>query len=165
MNQLTEQLTFLPQDAKFYLNAFHDLTLETSEDLYENVTAERAFPLNAPEQLITIRDKKKNEIGLIEDMRTLDRDSYQVLENALNQTYFLPQIIKIHTAETKFRIPKWTVDTDLGPREFEIPSTRRDIRVVGDGRVLLRDADGNRYEIRNYHQLDPDSQAIVEGLI
>ncbi|MBT3601443.1 MAG: DUF1854 domain-containing protein [Candidatus Latescibacteria bacterium] len=165
MNQLTDQLTFLPQDAKFYLNAFHDLTLETADDLYENVTAERAFPLNAPDQLITVRDNEKNEIGQIEDMRNLDPDSYRVLQDALDQTYFLPQIIKIHASETKFRIPKWTVETDLGPREFEIPSTRRDLRVVGDGRILLRDADGNRYEIRDYRKLDPDSLAIVETLI
>jgi len=165
MNQLTSELTFLPQDARFYLNTFDDLSLNVSGQTYDNVTVERAFPLNAPDQFIIVKDDQGNEIGIIEHLYKLPKDSVTILQEALEQTYYLPQITKIHSVETNFHIPTWKVDTDKGPREFEIPSSRRDVRVVGGGRVLLRDADGNRYEIADYRKLDLESQAIVETMI
>lgn len=165
MSELTNELTFLPHTARFYINTFHDLTLEVPHETHENVAVERAFPLNAPDQFIIVKDNKGDEIGIIEDCKNLDNDSFDVLQEALRQAYFLPQIIKVHSVETHFHVPTWTVDTDKGPRTFEIPSSRRDVRVVGNGRILLRDADGNRYEIPDYRQMDADSQAIVETLI
>ena len=51
------------------------------------------------------------------------------------------------------------------PRAFEIYSSRRDVRDLGGGRVLVQDADGNRYEIPDYRQLDPASRALVEEMI
>ena len=165
MSQLTNELNILPQDAHFYINAFHDLALEVTGEIYENVTVERAFPLKAPDEFIVVKDDQKDEIGIIENIRQLDQDSLDVVQDALNQTYYLPKIIKIHAIETNFHIPKWTVDTDRCPRMFEIPSSRRDVRVVGGGRVLLRDADGNRYEIPDYRKLDVESLAFAETIL
>lgn len=51
------------------------------------------------------------------------------------------------------------------PRAFEIYSSRRDVRDLGGGRVLVQDADGNRYEIPDYRRLDPASRALVEEMI
>jgi len=165
MSQLTDELSFLPQDSRFYINAFNDLSLDYADQIVENIQVERAFPLNAPNQFIVVKDSEGEEIGILEHIKHLDSDSQETLLQALEQTYFLPQITKIYSVESNFHIPKWSVETDRGPREFEIPSSRRDVRVVGDGRVLLRDADGNRYEILNYRKLDPDSLALVETLI
>jgi hypothetical protein len=165
MSELTSELTFLPDDASFIVNAFHDLTLEMAGETFENVTVERAFPLNAPNQFIIVKDNQKDEIGIIENVLRLPKATRNVLGDALDQTYYLPRITKIHKVETNFHIPKWTVDTDRGPRVFEIPSSRRDVRVIGGGRVLMRDADGNRYEIPDYRKLDAESMAFAETLI
>ena len=165
MSELTSELNFLAHTMRLYINDFNDLTLSLPNKTHDNVTVERAFPLNAPNQFIIVKDQNGDEIGIIEDSKHLDNDSFEVLEEALRQAYFMPQIIKINDVETNFHIPTWFVETDKGPRTFEIPSSRRDVRVVGNGRVLLRDADGNRYEIADYRQLDADSQAIVETLI
>lgn len=165
MSQLTDELAFLPQDSRFFINAFHDLSIEYADEIVENIHVERAFPLNAPNQFIVVKNEEGDEIGILEHIKHLDSDSQETLLQALEQSYFLPQITKIYSVESNFHIPKWSVETDRGPREFEIPSSRRDVRVVGDGRVLLRDADGNRYEISNYRKLDPDSLAFVETLI
>ena len=59
-------------------------------------------------------------------------------------------------------MPRWQVETDRGPRTFEIRSSRRDMRVLSAGRILIRDADGNLYEVPDYRQLDPQSRALVE---
>ena len=57
------------------------------------------------------------------------------------------------------------METDRGHRVFEIPSSKRDVRVIDDVRVILRDADGNRYEIVDYRRLDPESVAFVETIV
>lgn len=165
MNQLTDNLTFVPDTARFYVNEFSDLAIDVLGETHQNITVERAFPLNAPDQFIVVKDSEKNEIGIVEHIKNLDKESQRVLDDRLDQSYYLPQITKILAVETTFHIPKWTVETDRGPREFEIPSSRRDVRVVGNGRVLLRDADGNRYEIKDYRKLDVESQGFVETLI
>lgn len=41
--------------------------------------------------------------------------------------------------------------------------TLRDVLTAG--RVLIRDADGNPYEIQDYRRLDPASQELIEGQI
>jgi len=46
-------------------------------------------------------------------------------------------------------------------RIWEVAS-RDDIRTLADGQVLLRDADGNRYRIPNYHRLDAKSRKLLE---
>jgi hypothetical protein len=57
------------------------------------------------------------------------------------------------------------VETDRGRRVFELHSSRRDIRVLPGGRVLVRDADGNLYEIPDVRRLDVASHAFVEDYI
>ena len=41
-------------------------------------------------------------------------------------------------------------------------STRSAISQFDDGRLLVKDVDGNRYEIPNYLQLDLKSIALIE---
>ncbi len=61
----------------------------------------------------------------------------------LEWTYFAATITAVHSIERGY-FPRWDVDTDRGRRVFELRSSRADIRVLSNGRVFLRDADGNR---------------------
>jgi len=53
------------------------------------------------------------------------------------------------------------VDTDRGGRAFEV-GTREQIRWLPTGRLLLRDLDGNRYELPGLRDLDPQSRLLAE---
>lgn len=88
-----------------------------------------------------------------------------MLAAELERNYFTPRIVQVNAIEVNYHVPKWDVQTDRGPRIFEIRSTRRDILILSGGRILIRDADGNRYEIPDYHRLDPVSQALIETQI
>ena len=165
-NELTSELNLLdPSRIRLSLDDFEDLVLELDGESHSPITAHRPFPLQDPNRLIQLKDADGEEIGLIPSLKDLDRESRKTLENALDQAYFMPQILRIDRIESNFHIPTWHVETDRGPRSFEIPSSRRDIRVLGEGRVLIRDADGNRYEIPDYRHLDPASRAFAETLI
>ena len=163
---LTGDLSLLsPREIRLYLDDFDDLTLDLRGEIHKRIGVHRAFPLNAPAKFIVLQNSDGNEIGIVRDLSDLDSDSQDALEIALEQAYFMPRILKINSIVSNFHVPTWDVETDRGHRVFEIPSSRRDVRVIDDVRVILRDADGNRYEIVDYRRLDPDSIAFVETIV
>ncbi len=163
---LTGDLSLLsPRDIRLYLDDFDDLTLDLRGEIHHRVGVQRAFPFNAPTKFIVLLNSDGAEIGIVRDLGDLDSDSRDALEIALEQAYFMPRILKINSIVSNFHVPTWDVETDRGHRVFEIPSSRRDVRVIDDVRVILRDADGNRYEIVDYRLLDPDSIVFVETIV
>ena len=164
---LAAEVTYLdPNKARFFIDAFEDLNLELAGDqTYSRVRVKRAFPLTRDDSFIVVQDRKGKEIGSLARLDALDRDSRQAVEDELERAYFTPHIQRIAKVTVANRVPRREVETDRGPRAFEIYSSRRDVRLLGDGRILVQDADGNRYEIPDYRRLDPASQALVEEML
>ncbi|MDP6042503.1 MAG: DUF1854 domain-containing protein [Candidatus Latescibacteria bacterium] len=169
MNQLYDlKRELILLDAKrirLYIDEFEDLTLELDGKCYKPVTAIKAFPVTAGDQFIVLRNEEKEEIGAIQDVSALNPESRRALRTELDRLYFTTFITQINAIEEEFHIPKWDVDTNRGPRVFEMASTRRDMRILENGRILMRDADGNRYEIPDHRKMDEISQAILETLL
>jgi len=162
---IEEELKLLdPNSFRLRRDVFEDLQVEFRDGCSVGpVSIVRAFPISAAEDFIIFKDAEGKELGALRQMAELDPSSHQVLEAELERIYFTPRITRIHSIEVNFRIPKWEVETDRGRRVFEISSSRSDIRALGGGRVLIRDADGNRYEIADYRRLDPFSSGLVEA--
>ena len=165
--KLAAEITYLdPDKARFSVDAFEDLNLELAGDqTYSRVRVKRAFPLTRDDCFIVVQDREGKEIGSLARLDALDRDSRQAVEDELERAYFTPRIQRIAKVTTTNRVPRWEVETDRGPRTFEIYSGRRDVRLLGAGRILVQDADGNRYEIPDYRHLDPASRALVEEMV
>ena len=164
---LMEELKlFKPKEVRFFFDAFDELHLEYSDGQQHGpLSLRRAFPLSDDGEFISLRDEKGGEIGIVRHLDALDADSRDAIKKELERKYFSPQITAIHSIETKNHIPRWHVETDRGPRHFELHSSRRDLRVLPQGRVLIRDADGNRFEIPDYRRLDNASRALVAPLV
>ena len=164
---LAAEVVYLdPDKTRFFVDAFEDLNLElTGDQTYPRVRVKRAFPLTCDDCFIVVQDRQGKEIGSLARLDALDRDSRQAVEDELERAYFSPRIQRIAKVTVANRVPRWEVETDRGPRTFEIYSGRRDVRLLGTGRVLVQDADGNRYEIPDYRSLDPASRALVEELV
>jgi hypothetical protein len=165
-SQLTRELTVLdPREVRLYIDSFEDLRLELNGQPGRRVRAGRCYPITEPTRWITLRDHEGEEIGLIVDADQLDEPSRRALQAELERTYVLPKIEHIHDILDHHGVPAWEVETDRGPRTVEIRSSRRDIRLLSDGQVLIRDADGNYFEIPDSRQLDPASRALLESQI
>ena len=164
---LTDELDLLdPGQTRLYADEFDDLVLEIEgHKPQRGVRVVRCFPISAGDRFIALRTPKGEELGIVEDLAALDRESRNALENELARIYFRPEITAVHAITEQYHIPRWQVDTDRGPRTFELRSSRRDIRVLARGRVLIRDADGNHYEIPDYRRLDLASRALVENQV
>lgn len=124
----------------------------------------RAFPLTMPWRYIILIDENNREIGLLRDTRALDEPSMKVLKDELERVYFIPKIKKIRQLKEEFGVLIWETETDKGPRRFEVTS-RRNVKKMGKRRIIVRDADGNLYDIPDYADLDQKSIILLESVI
>jgi hypothetical protein len=83
------------------------------------------------------------------------------LAEELEKSYFIPQIKRITNLEEKYAISHWEVETNKGIHTFSVQN-REEIRLLSSGRVIIKDSDGNRYEIPDYRKLDSKSLAFLE---
>ena len=161
--RITDEVEFLDAaNVKIARNSFEELTVELPDGTtYSNVEAVRSFPLTDSNKYISLLDAEEKEIGIIQDIKQLPRESEKILKSELQKRYFMPKITKIHKLDGEFGVTQWIVETNRGPVAFSM-RTRYDVVSLENGRVLIKDVDGNRYEIENYHRLDPDSMALLE---
>ena len=112
-----------------------------------------AFPITRPGHMVSVRDADGEEVAIIDDISKLDPNSREVVQQELEKSYFMPRITDIIYSEEKLGVLTMEVDTDKGSRTFQIRNIRKSIRQVGKGRVIIRDVDGNRYEIPHWASL------------
>ena len=78
----------------------------------------------------------------------------------------IPQITRIFKCESKAASAKWNVETDRGNIIFRIRNHHHDIKnATGSTRVMFRDSNDNRYEIKDYTKLDPHSIRILSQFL
>ena len=55
--------------------------------------------------------------------------------------------------------------TDAGHRRFTVQSGKNNVTMVGEGRLVIVDVDGNRFEVADYTRLDRSVLRTLEGLL
>ena len=120
-----------------------------------------AFPLSRPHAYVSLRDGSNRELGLIEDVRALDRESRRIVEEEIERRYFLPEITAVYRLEGHFGTYDWEVETDRGRRSFVVRGRSEHIIQLPPARVAVTDVLGNRYQISDTTTLDRKSQALL----
>lgn len=121
----------------------------------------RLFPLSGLRNYITLLDSDLKEKAIIRSIDALMPESKQVIEECLETYYLIPRITAVLNIVEKFGILKWTIMTDRGERTIRIKNRHSDIKTLYDGRILIRDANDNRYEIPDVNALDKHSQKLL----
>lgn len=149
MNLLT------PQNAVFAKTAGGFLSLSHGGKNYDRVAVYRTFPFTEPAKFISIRefDQKANEIGLIEDLNDFPSDTKTMLEAQLSMRYFTPKITRILNVKEEYGYSYFDVMTDKGACRFTIRSHEGGVTRLSESRLLIRDIDGNRFEIPDVKKL------------
>lgn len=120
-----------------------------------------AFPLSSSLDTVAFFDSDGEEIGVMKNPRALDDPSQELLQEELDKSYFMPRILEIKEMEENLGVESWQVVTDKGERTFEVRDPRRNVRKIADDRVIIKDVDGNRYEVRDWTQLDRNSIRLL----
>jgi len=120
------------------------------------------FPISNPGHMISLRDQEGLEIGILDDMHGLDVESKKLIKEELEKSYFMPRIVDIYSIDEKLHVLIWEVETDKGRRAFEVRHVRQNVRRTGPRRFIVKDVDGNRYEIRDWTALPVRARRIIE---
>ncbi len=121
----------------------------------------RMFPITGLTKYIALLDSEGNEIAVIRNIEDLMPESKKVVENCLREYYMIPRITRFIKMSEKFKIWMWTAETDKGICTFEIRNHLTAIKPLYDGRVLIKDANDNRYEIPDVNTLDSKSKKMI----
>lgn len=123
----------------------------------EDLEPRRLFPVNRPEEYITLLDVDGKEHGIIRDMSELSEENAEIIRACLSEYYIIPKITEVIEVYEKGSVNRWTVMTDRGQCSFHIKTRYSDIKPFPDGRVLIRDTNDNRYEIVDVNKLNKHS--------
>lgn len=129
----------------------------------EKLEPRRLFPVSGLTKYITLLDENGKEQAIIRNVDALMPDSKKVIKECLQEYYLVPKILKLIDINEKLGMLKWTVETDRGTHTFEIRNRHSDIKMLYDGRVLVKDSNDNRYEITDYKSLDKHSLSLLSS--
>ena len=140
------------------------VSLRVEGEFYPRVQVVRMFPFMEKEKLISIRtvDENSTEIGIVEDLHALDRESAAMLREQLELRYFTPCITNIRKIREEYGFAYWEVLTDRGECRFTIRMGGSAVVYLTDTRVLISDVDENRFEIPDINALTPGERKKLD---
>jgi hypothetical protein len=129
---------------------------------WTDVSVVRLFPLSEPWRWVSVLDSVGREVGVVRDLAELPRDVRRALRDELNRRYLVPQILKVTAATDKYDLVEWVMETDRGPITFMTRNLREQAQRPLPEHLTMMDVDGNRYDIPDMGDLDPDSLRLLE---
>ena len=146
-------------------NSFGKLVL-TADDgqVHEGVLPVRAFPIQAPNEGISMVLTDGKEVAWIDTLDDLPGDVRQLVHDELEGREFMPEILRIIDV-TSFATPcTWSVETDRGDTEFLLKG-EEDIRRIGATSLLVADNHGIHFLIRDMFTIDKNSRRILDRFL
>lgn len=125
------------------------------------VTVVRAFPIQAPEGEVALLGPDGHELAYWPDPGILPPADLTLLRQALAEREFLPSIERLVEVSSFATPSTWTVDTDRGRTRFVLKG-EEDIRRIAPSVLLVQDAHGVQYLIRNPQRLDRHSRRLLD---
>jgi len=127
----------------------------------------RARPLTDPDRCLSIRgaDPAGKEFGLLRDWRRLDPESRHLVETELDRVYLHVRVRRILSLRDYGYLQSCVLETDRGVREVTFRDARDSAIYMGPSRVLITDAEGNRYDVPDIAALDRRSRALLSRIL
>lgn len=157
-------LKILDNTAKFKATKGGFLSLEVDGKSYDRVQVIRLFPFTNPDEFISIRtmEERSKEIGVIENINDVSKETKKLLLEQLNLHYFTPIIEKIIDIKDEYGYAYFHVMTDRGECRFSINMGGNAVVRLTDSRLLITDLDENRFEIPDVFKLTPKEQRKLD---
>ena len=139
----------------------HRLDVKINDQVFRVGRVTSAFPLSAYLKRVVFFNTEGEEIGCLKNASRLDHKSLELLHEELDKAYFMPRIESIKGIDDYLELELWQVQTNRGTRSFEVRNPRRNVRIISPQRMVVKDVDGNRYEIRDWRMMDRKSLALL----
>ncbi|WP_296509128.1 DUF1854 domain-containing protein [Rhodoferax sp.] len=146
--------------------AFGKLVLTNAAgDRFEGVVPVRAFPIQSPDDGISLVSMDGKEVAWVDQLADVPQPAQELIRAELATREFMPVVERI-VAVTSYSTPStWTVETNRGQTEFVLRGDE-DIRRIGKGNALLiADAHGIQYLVRDQFAMDSHSKKILDRFL
>ena len=168
MENEVEEMTaihYLNQDnAVFERTEGGFLSLSYGGKKWDRIQVIRLFPFTEPDSFLSIRtvEERSHEIGVIKNIKEVDKKTRKMLLEQLNLHYFTPIIQKILDIKDEYGYAYFHVMTDRGECRFTINMGSNAVVRLSDCRLLITDLDENRFEIRDVFALSQKEQRKLD---
>ena len=159
---MSAELTVVPT---LSVDSFGKLVL-TSPDGTTHVGAvvARAFPIASPDQAISILSAEGKELAWIERLSDLPAAQRELVAQALQGREFMPEILRLEGVNS-FSTPSiWRVQTNRGPTQLVLKG-EEDIRRLSPHRLIVADAHGVQFLIRDLRSLDRHTRKLLDRFL
>ncbi len=128
------------------------------------VTAIRAYPITDPEGGVALMDAEGHELLWIDALAQLAPAVRGQVLQALTEREFLPVIEKLEGVSSFATPSTWSVVTNRGTTQFLLKG-EEDIRRLTGTVLLINDADGVQYMIRDLAAMDKHSRKLLNRFL
>jgi hypothetical protein len=128
------------------------------------VTALRAYPVTSPLGGVALMDAEGHELIWVDALSDLPSDLQLRVLQALSEREFLPVIDRLESVSSFATPSTWTVQTDRGTARFLLKG-EEDIRRLTGTVLLINDADGVQYMIRDLAAMDKHSRKLLDRFL
>jgi hypothetical protein len=132
---------------------------------YLKIKIVRAAPLTQPDDYICMLDAKDEVICMVDRMVELTAENQEIVISELKQRYLTAQVERVDSIRNEFGVSYWQVQTDRGSREFVAKNVAENAQWIDEGRMMILDVDGNRFEFASIPSLDKKSQSLIEEVL
>ena len=139
------------------------LTAKNGE-IHQGITPVRAFPIAAPDEGLSLVNDEGHEVAWIENLADLPPAIAELIEADLASREFVPEIERIVDVSS-FACPStWQLLTNRGEAEL-ILKGEEDIRRLSQTRLLIADANGIQFLVRDLSILDRHSRKLLDRFL
>ena len=132
---------------------------------YLKIKIVRAAPLTQPDDYICVLDAKDEVICMVDRLEELSVDNHEIVRTELQQRYLTAQVERVDSIRNEFGVSYWQVQTDRGSREFVAKNVAENAQWIAEGRMMILDVDGNRFEFADLSSLDKRSQTLIDEVL
>jgi Domain of unknown function (DUF1854) len=138
----------------------------TAEDgqVYHGVAPVRAFPIQSPDEGISLVQGDGKEVAWIDHVDTLPEPARTLVKEELEGREFMPEISRVVSVSSYATPCTWHVETDRGPTQFVLKG-EEDIRRIGATSLLIADNHGIHFLIRDMFDIDKNTRKILDRFL
>lgn len=151
-----------PDKCKFSFNQNGFLVLYIDGESKGRVKLIRSYPYSLTDEYICVHDIEDNEIGIIRDLKELDKASLDSANKELQNRYYCPTVTAVKGIKERMGHFYFDVVIDGKDKSFTVRDLTRNLRSANDSTLLIFDVDGNRYIIPDQEKIEQKSRRLLE---
>ncbi|HOU10503.1 MAG TPA: DUF1854 domain-containing protein [Clostridiales bacterium] len=147
--------------AEFYVTPGGFTGLKYGGEVYQRIVLRRALPVASAMEYISVADHENREIGMFRCVDSLNAGQREIVVAELEKRYYCPFVYQVKSVKDKLGYVYFELSIGRDGRRYDKTCTVKDvsknIRMLGDDRLIIFDVDGNRYMVESLAELDKKS--------